>query len=73
MLGNETLHQFPNSFTLHSLWRGMILAIVRHVSCVHTALLMNSHSDPWLYLQPRLAFGIFQLLLQVKQLELKRG
>jgi hypothetical protein len=52
----------------------MILAIVRHVSCVRTALLMNSRSGgPWLYVRPRLAFGIFQLLLQVKQLELKRG
>ncbi len=71
MLGNETLHQFPNSLPLHSLWRRMILAIVRHVSCVRTALLMNARSDPWLYLRVRLAFGIFQLLLQIKQLKLK--
>jgi len=51
----------------------MILAIVRHVCCVPTGLHMDSRSGPWLYLRVRLAFGIFQLLLQIKQLELKRG
>ena len=71
MLGNETLHQFPNSFPLQPLCRGMILAIARHLSCVHPVLLMDSRSGPWLYLRLRPAFGIFQLLLQIKQLKLK--
>jgi len=70
-LGNETLHQFPNNFSLHPQCWDMILAIVLHLTCVHTVLLKNSSTTLFLYLLLSVAFGIFQLLLQIKELELK--
>lgn len=68
-MGNETFHQFPNIFPFHP-------PMQRHDSCDRAAFELCASSAThglWLYLRLRLAFGVFQLLLQVKQFKLKRG
>jgi hypothetical protein len=73
LVGERDASSVPQQLSAPSHMQDMILETVLHLSCVQPVLHMDSRSGPWLYLLLRLAFDIFQLLLQIKQLELKRG